>query len=784
MRPWTGPRWKVATLLTLGLALLATVPTTGDLGLTWDEPAYRYSQLVSAQWWERLARARSLADLNALIEPDTLLYHWPYGRHGINFHPPLAGQLNLLTHEVFGGWLKDIPSRRLSSVIEFSVAITLLFGFLARRYGAWVGGVSAASLLLMPRVYAHGHIAGTDMPGLLLWGSTALAFWKGVYEPDGRRWRIAVGVLIGLAFVEKMAAVMVLAPLLAWLVVGHLPATLGGKAGRASWIDGLVTSLAMLLPLAIAFVEIRRLAELLPEPKFTNLFLHRPPSPLPGALLAVPLAVWITRRLLGRVFRSSSVWGVERPALETWTAILAFAPPIAWLGNPAWWRETFPRLAHYYLLNTDREGSLPDIRIMYFGDTYLYSLPWHNGWVLIALTVPVGILLMAAMGLAFSLVRSPNDRLPLFFLVHFATLPALRMLPTPAHDGVRLLLPSFFFLAGLAGWGLAGLSWLIAWPLRGRDRPRLPHVIAATLAVPVLGQAAIDLIRIHPFELSYYNHLIGGPAGAWNRGLELSYWYDAYDPRALRELNRRLPAGAVLMPPNAYEAVPTFQELQTLGELRGDLRLDADEPGRFPFMWLLTHDSKADPFSRLLFALRPWYARSPGQLGGLRVATVADPVAVSRAWALSLLSSGTSPPRSSPRAPLPSWLRDLAPFLARFWGEGLTLAEAPAINQAAFSWAIDDPDGLQAAAEALARGDTQTNQADRLRLLLTRKGRPEFEKALQLLLAARPDALPEAVSILITRPDAVRALLLRQPYTDPAHLGGDLDQHLEPHRAN
>ena len=35
--------------------------------------------------------------------------------------------------------------------------------------------------------------------------------------------------------------------------------------------------------------------------------------------------------------------------------------------------------------------------------------------------------------------------------------------------------------------------------------------------------------------------------------------------------------------------------------------------------------------------MKPWYAREPHQLGDLRVATVADPVAVSRAWALQVL---------------------------------------------------------------------------------------------------------------------------------------------------
>src|SRR5437763_16758751 len=49
----------LASLAVFTVALAALVPTVGDLGLTWDEPAYRYSQLMSGQWWEQLARARS-----------------------------------------------------------------------------------------------------------------------------------------------------------------------------------------------------------------------------------------------------------------------------------------------------------------------------------------------------------------------------------------------------------------------------------------------------------------------------------------------------------------------------------------------------------------------------------------------------------------------------------------------------------------------------------------------------------------------------------------------------
>src|SRR5262245_46933337 len=103
--PLTGRRLWLACGLVLAPALVALVPTAGDFGLTYDEPAYRYSQMLSIQWWQRLGQARSWADVRALLEPDTLLYYWPYGRHGINFHPPLAGQANLLTYTLIGGFL-------------------------------------------------------------------------------------------------------------------------------------------------------------------------------------------------------------------------------------------------------------------------------------------------------------------------------------------------------------------------------------------------------------------------------------------------------------------------------------------------------------------------------------------------------------------------------------------------------------------------------------------------------------------------------------------------------
>jgi 4-amino-4-deoxy-L-arabinose transferase-like glycosyltransferase len=797
-----GRRWWLASALVFVGSLVALAPTTADFGLTWDEPAYRYSQEISQHWWARCAQARSRSDLGKIFSAEALLYYWPYGRFGINFHPPFAGQLNLLTYRAFGSYLRDIPARRMASVIEFAITLTILFGFLARRYGFGVGFVAAGSLLLMPRLYGQAHLIDTDTPGLMLWAATAIAFWKGLHETNARGWRVLVGVLVGLAFVEKMGAVIVLLPLLVWLGTSRVSNAFRPGDRRAAWIDGIVTSSLMLIPLIVAFLEIRRLAQAyldiqarkgvprhLIGPVATNMFQDHPATYLPAAILAIPLLVWVIRRVLGWISPKSSVWSRERPALEIWTAILAFAPLVSWLGNPAWWRETLPRLAHYYSINSQRRGVLPDIQIVYWGQTYEYSLPWHNAWVLIAMTVPVLILAASAVGLIYGLTAVKKDRIPLYFLVHLLTLPVMRMLPTPAHDGVRLFLPSFFFLAAFAGWGVMASGDLLARFLA--IKAVWPRIL---FGAAVLGSAGWQLIKIHPYELSYYNEWIGGPKGAWKAGFELSYWYDALNPSVLKELNARFPQNAAVEFANEMsKPVMVVQDLQSLGELRGDLSLGARSLDKFPFIWLLTHDSKADGFSRLLFGMRPWYESRPSQLSGLRVFTVADPEATSRAWALQILLDGTDTLPPDPPA-APEWIQNNLAPLARLWGDGITRAHHLVINEPIFEWAMRDPAGLRAAAQSLSDWHPSANLNQMLVELSERSG---SEKALlsfdpkkppsnqqlhrlRILLRARPKALVEAVEILIDQPDAVRGVLTRYPYTDPAGLGGYLDRKLPP----
>jgi hypothetical protein len=353
-------------------------------------------------------------------------------------------------------------------------------------------------------------------------------------------------------------------------------------------------------------------------------------------------------------------------------------------------------------------------------------------------------------------------------------------------------LPTYFFLAAFAGWGAVWLADALSQAAR---RPAFAEWARLAVAGAVLGPAAAALTLIHPYELSYYNELVGGPRGAWEKGFELTYWYDAFTNRVLDDLNRRLPPNAQVSFENEHTktAAPVFQDQQSLGLLRGDLILNRVTEA-FPYVWLLAQDSKATAFTRLLFGMRPWYASEPRQLDGARVATVADPVAVSRAWALFVLLDSADRSRPDPPA-APGWVRRHAPWLRRLWGDGL-LADYDAdgrllkikvhrlgVNEAVLAWSRSDPEGMLAAARNLAaKRPAEGHQgASQLYALMTDEdpNRPQIRhELLRQLFAARPEALVEAVQILNAHRDEVVRIMTRYGYTDPNRLGGYLDRDL------
>ena len=149
----------------------------------------------------------------------------------------------------------------------------------------------------------------------------------------------------------------------------------------------------------------------------------------------------------------------------------------------------------------------------------------------------------------------PLAALSLLVLVCF--IGALELPWAPLHDDVRLFLPVFPFLALLTG---LGASWAVG---GFRAAPSAARRLAGGLLVALaLGNAALATIRLHPFQASYFNLLVGGIPGAERRGLETTGMKEVLSRDIYADLSRILPRGATLDGgPFLYEDLLFAQDL-------------------------------------------------------------------------------------------------------------------------------------------------------------------------------------------------------------------------------
>ncbi len=301
---------------------------------------------------------------------------------------------------------------------------------------------------------------------------------------------------------------------------------------------------------AVAFAVVYGLAL---STKFTALV-------IPG-----PLVLYV---LLFRRFR-----GAVRPVLLA----LLLGPLLMVALNPQWWHHTFERLHSYLFISASRSEFLY-IPTYYLGRRYPFVLPWHHSLVFTLLTVSPLVLAGFLYGLWRTLRRPFADAWATHLALHWIVLHLVMALPgSPGHDGVRLFLPAFAFLAALSGKGfqefragvlprLAGLRWRLS-----------PRAVAAALLTLMLGWSAAELWSIHPYELSYYNALGGGVRGARRLGMETTYWWDPLNAAGCRMIDEAIPDSAAVYARNAMH----YKFLQRLGRIKPSLEFRKQQVGYF-----------------------------------------------------------------------------------------------------------------------------------------------------------------------------------------------------------
>jgi 4-amino-4-deoxy-L-arabinose transferase-like glycosyltransferase len=306
----------------------------------------------------------------------------------------------------------------------------------------------------------------------------------------------------------------------------------------------------------------------------------------------VPLGLWLLTG--GLVFFAGWPW--------LWADLATMWHGVS-TGGVSDFDQVAPRLSAFLGSSVNRDA----IHVSYWGDKFADTeVPWHYPLVMSAVTMPFGLLVLGCVGAVRHWRAASGD--PLCWLLYAALLLPIVVFSipgVPVYDGVRLFLMSFPFWAMLVGVGAGAVArWL---------EPRLQlRGAAAAISVLVAGQA-VGVVYYHPFQLSYYNILVGGLRGAARLGFEVTYWGDTVTPQLVDRWSASAPprSCAVLVPtlhagqPFLYATASTQRRSQriesSLGAACGyvivynrrpyldDVRELIDDPGQTP-LWEVVRD--------------------------------------------------------------------------------------------------------------------------------------------------------------------------------------------------
>ena len=153
------------------------------------------------------------------------------------------------------------------------------------------------------------------------------------------------------------------------------------------------------------------------------------------------------------------------------------------------------------------------------------DMPWSYLPTLFALQLPEVMLVLMAGAVIGTFAMLPRHKVParrktiLLMLTLAATLPlVIAMVKRPAlYNGIRHFV---FVIPPMAGLGGVAFAWTME-RLRANHRTWQPVVLAAFCFG--LAVSLAEMIRLHPYQYTHFNHIAGTVRGADNRFM-LDYW--------------------------------------------------------------------------------------------------------------------------------------------------------------------------------------------------------------------------------------------------------------------
>lgn len=275
---------------------------------------------------------------------------------------------------------------------------------------------------------------------------------------------------------------------------------------------------------------------------------------------------WITGIVLG-IFISIKITSalLALPALlvfiawhrREWKTVLLRIMLICLVGllvfyalNPDWWFSPLSKCREFLTQSLTRRSWTP-FTVYFAGQLYPYRGPFYYPFTMFLITTPLLHILLLFSGIACFFVekRLRGDlKMGLIFICFISPFVIMVLPISPTNDGVRYLLPAFPFAAFFMTRGLERLWKFVRRPFTNSPVKQTSRWIAATLALILLALDLNSPAWYPPFELSYYNKIVGGLSGACRRGYETTYWGEILNNKVLEKLNNLCAGASVYFP--------------------------------------------------------------------------------------------------------------------------------------------------------------------------------------------------------------------------------------------
>ncbi len=223
---FSGRHWPLPLLVAAlaWLAIIATLDSSGAVPQLGEGPGLTFDETFNVQMGVYHVRSVQQYGLG-LLHRDSI--REIFGNEAYNpDHPPLGRILIGLAHELSWPFLNPhvpadsvaVTCGRVASAFGFALTILLIGWSTSRWYGRKAGLIAAISMVLMPRLFAHGHIASLETFIGLFYVATVLYVADRWTRGDRPSWSAVSlsGILLGLALLTKIQAILLPIPIALW----------------------------------------------------------------------------------------------------------------------------------------------------------------------------------------------------------------------------------------------------------------------------------------------------------------------------------------------------------------------------------------------------------------------------------------------------------------------------------------------------------------------------------------------------------------------------------------